>query len=179
MDTVHNLEKTVAEWYKNVPHLPKDLRKWLGENVWWLVIIGVVLSVFAVISTVGALLLVLGLASAVLVGAGIYGGAVAAGLTGFAWLVTLLALVSLLITTILMAMAISPLKAKAKKGWTLLFIVLLVSLVLNAIGALVSFNLFSLFWTVVWAAVEAYFLFEIRGEFGKAAVKSEAKATKK
>lgn len=178
METVHNLEKTVAEWYKNVPHLPKELRKWLGDNVWWLVLIGVVVSVFGVFATISTLLVVLGLGGLAFSAAGVYGSYVASGVIGFAWLSVLISLLTLLAVLVLMGMAVTPLKAKAKKGWTLLFVVLLVSVVLNVVGNLVGFNIVGILWVAIWAAVEGYFLFEIRDEFGKAPAKPKAAAAK-
>ncbi len=173
MEAVRNLEKTMAEWYKGLPHLPKDLRKWLGDNLWWITTVGIVLSVFAVFAAISALLLIFGLAGAT---AGLapygYGGTVAAGI-GAAWLWSLLAIASSVITILLMLAAVNPLKVKAKKGWTLLFVVLLVNVAFNLLQALGSFNVAGLFFALLWGAVEGYFLFEIRGEFGKAAAKAE------
>jgi len=177
MEAVHNLEKTVAEWYKGLPHLPKELRTWLGTNVWWIVIVGVVLSVFAAFAAISALLIILGLGG---LGAGLganygygYGAAVSASI-GVAWLWSLVALAGLVVTLVLMLMAINPLKAKAKRGWTLLFVVLLVNIAVGVVQGLGGFNIASIFFALLWGAVEGYFLFEIRDQFGKAPAKVEA-----
>ena len=172
MEAVRNLEKTMEGWYKDLPHLPKDLRKWLGDNLWWITIVGIVLSVFAVFAAIGALMLALGIAGSVLGGTAYYGGAVAASI-GAAWLWSLIALAGSAVTILLLLMAVNPLKVKAKKGWTLLFVVLLVSVAFNLVQSLGSFNVAGLFFTLLWGAVEGYFLFEIRGEFGKVATKAE------
>ncbi len=169
METVKSLESTVAGWYKDVPHLPADARKWIANNLWWLTIVGLVLSAFALLSTIGALLLVLGLSGTAIGAAGMYGSPVAGGVIGAAWVGTLVVLVSLAATLVLLGMAVSPLKVKAKKGWTLLFVVLLLNLALNVIGSLLVFNVIGLLMGVLWAGIEAYFLFEIRSEFGHAA----------
>lgn len=184
MESVHNLEKSIAEWYKNFAHLPLGLRKWLGENLWWLVLIGVILSVLAILPIIGALALVFGLSGAAIGAAGIYGGydgAVAGGLVGVAMFAALVSVVGLIVMAVVMALAVSPLKARAKKGWTLLFIVLLVSTAFGVLGSLISFNIGGIIWALLWAFVEGYFLFEIRGEFGpkpvaKPSAKKEVKA---
>ena len=166
MEAVRSLEKTVAEWFKNAPHLPVGLRAWLGDNIWWLVVIGVVISVLGLLALIPLTLLTLGLSTvAVTTVPGAYGYA-AGGLIGIAWVGVLLTLATLIVTTVLLAMAISPLKVKAKKGWTILFVIAIASAVLGALGNVITFNLGGLLWTAIWAALEAYLLFEIRGQFG-------------
>lgn len=167
MDAVRNLEKTLAGMYKDLPHLPVGLRVWLGQNVWWLVIISVVVSVFAVFTTVGLLLALLGISSVGLGIAGYYGNYAVGGILGVAWLGALLAVISFVAIAILLGIAVNPLKAGAKKGWNLLFLVALVSLVSNVVGSLMVLNIGSVAWDIITAAISAYFLFEIRDQFGK------------
>jgi hypothetical protein len=175
MDQVHNLEKTVAVWYKNVPHLPKEFTKWLSDNIWWLVVIGVVVSVLALLALIPLALFAFGLSA----GANAIYPTYTTGGYGVLWVGVLVSIVSFVVITVLEAMAISPLKAKAKKGWTLLFIVALVNLAFSVLSDIVNLNLFSIVLTVLWAAVHGYFLFEIRNYFGathKVEHKSAAKA---
>jgi len=179
METVRSLEKTIAEWYKNVPHLPPNVRKWLGDNVWWIVVIGVVLSALSLFALIPLTLLALGLSTATVAGLpGAY-GYVGGGVMGIAWLTILLSLITLVITTALLALAISPLKSKAKKGWTILFVITLASAVLGVLGNLVSFNIGGIVWTAIWAALEGYFLFEIHNQFGKTPAKVATAPVKK
>lgn len=166
MEFVQSLEKSLSQLYKNVPHLPAGGRKWLGDNVWWLVIIAVVISVFGVFALLGALSAAFGLSAYV---ASSPYAAYASGSWGMVWLVSLIALAGLVITTVLMLMAINPLKTKAKLGWTLLFIILLIELVFGIVGDIVAIDIFGIILSLLWAAVWGYFLFEIRGEFGRAA----------
>lgn len=183
MESVRNLEKTIAGWYKDFAHLPLGLRKWLGENLWWLVLIGVVLSVLAIFPILAALALVFGLSGAAIGAAGMYGAeaAVSGGLVGVALFAALVSVAGLVVMAVVMGLAINPLKARAKKGWTLLFIVLLVSTAFSVLGSLISFSIFGILWALVWAFVEGYFLFEVRDQFGpkvaaKPSVKKEVKA---
>ena len=86
-------------------------------------------------------------------------------------------------TIFLTAMAISPLKDGKKKGWTLLFYVLLLqvlSIIVNAILTLgvISF-IFSIIFGAICVAIGTYFLFEIRAEYGEGFSKAEIKAEEK
>ncbi len=184
METVHKFEKTLADWYKNVPHLPKGGQTWLANNVWWLVIIGVVLSAFGLFGILTVLLFAgasLTLAGGV-VGGG-YGSAVGATVGGLVLIVTLISLAAYIIELVLMIMAISPLNTHKKKGWDLLFLVLLVNTASAVVIGLVGMNIGSIFFGLLWSALGAYFLFEIRGHFEthkpaakKTADKKESKA---
>lgn len=179
METVSSLEKTIAGWYKDLPHLPVEFRKWLGTNVWWIMLIIVILSVLALFPILAGLLLVFGLSGAAIGAAGVY-GAVGGGLVGVAIFSALVAVAGLIVTVVVMGLAVTPLKEKKKKGWTLLFIILLVSAAFGVVGNLITYNLFGVIWALLWAGVEGYFLFEIRSEFGhKVVAKPVAKKTVK
>ena len=158
MESVSKLEAMVAKWYEGVPHLPVNGRKWLSENVWWLVLVGTILTVLGIFGLFSLLFF----SGAVLIGAG---GAVGATIGGILWIAALVSVVFLLIQLVIMAMAISPLKNMQKRGWTLLFVVMLLNIVADAVGFLFKLNVFDLVWSLLMAAVSAYFLFEIRGSF--------------
>ena len=158
METIERLEVTIAKWYENMPHLPKNGQKWLASNAWWLVLIGVILSTLGIM---GFLMLVL-LSSALLTGvAGVAGAAIG----GIALLASLVYFVFSIIEIILSIMAISPLKALRKKGWTLLFTAMLVNVLAFVIGFIFSFNVFSLLRELVAVGIGMYFLFEVRDYF--------------
>ena len=173
MDQVHQFEKTAASWYKNVPHLPKEFTKWLADNLWWLVIIGVVITVLGLFALVPIALIALGLSSGIAVTYGIYDTNL-----GVAWIGIVISLASLVVVTVLEAMAINPLKLKAKMGWTLLFIVALVNLAFSILSNIATINLIGIVFALLWAAVHGYFLFEIRSYFG-AHVKADHKPAAK
>jgi len=158
MSEINRLEAMVASWYKDSPHLPKTGQTWLADNVWWLALVGLILGSLAVLGTIGltvftsVILTVLG---------GVYGAVVG----GFAVIGTLVFLALSIVSLILIGLAVSPLKRKAKKGWTLLFITALVNVTAIVIDFLTTFNLFGLVWGLIMAAVGGYFLFEIRDYF--------------
>ncbi|HET6747088.1 MAG TPA: hypothetical protein VFH06_03220 [Candidatus Saccharimonadales bacterium] len=171
MESVRKLEVTIASWYKSVPHLPKKGQEWLAVNAWWLTLIGVILGALAVVNILFFSLL----AGAFLTAIAGPVGAVAGGLV----LVGVIISLCLGIVCILLGgMAISPLKALQKKGWTLLFILLLIEVAAIVISDVLSFNLLALVWELLWAAVAGYFLFEIRGQFEAKARKQKEKAAK-
>ena len=168
MSTLSSLEKTIAGWYKNAPHLPKNASAWLSENVWWLALIGVVLSVLGLFAIIPALFATLAFTTYFAGMAGTYAPASYGAISAFSWLSVLITVVGYIATTAILAMAISPLKTKSKKGWTLLFLSFLVNLVVSVASALVVANVFSIIGTFIAAAIGAYFLFEVHSYFGAA-----------
>lgn len=164
MDAVHSLEKTLSEWYGKLPHLPLGARKWLGENIWWIVIIGIVLSVIGIFGLIVTLFTAFGISAYV---STLPYAAYSATSFGSIWITALIGLASLVLTTVLLAMAISPLKAKVKKGWTILFVIALIEFVLSVVGEVVTLDISGTVLSVIWLAIWGYFLFEIRDEFGR------------
>jgi len=164
MEYVKKLEKTVLGWLKNVPHLPASARKWLGDNVWWIVLVGVIFSAIAVlvaISGLFALIAALSAVSSVYYVTGFY--------TGFDLLRAVVSLVFLATIGIVLALSINPLKAKQKKGWVLLFLSLLINALSVVVTALLSFSVFGFIGGILFGAIGiligAYFISEIHGEF--------------
>ena len=177
MELLAKLEKTVAGWLKNVPHLPQGVRTWIGENVWWIVAIGTIISAIGV----------LGLLSSVFTSVGLLSSPVAsyyASASFASWLIVtgLVSLVFVALECFIMALAIVPLKEKQKKGWVLLFAAWAVSLLFTIVSAALTLNFFSiignLIFGAIWAAVSAYFIFEIHDEFAHVERSKGVKAKK-
>lgn len=169
MESLRKLEKTVAKWYENVPHLPIGGRVWLSESAWWLVVIALILSAIGAFWVVAGLIIAsigLAVAGSAAVVAPVYGGATVAALSGVLIISVLTVLAFMVIDIVLMALAISPLKSHQKRGWDLLFVLALLNALSVVISGLLSFNIFSIIWGLIWTAVGAYFLFEIRSYFG-------------
>lgn len=160
METVKKLEGMMAEWFKGLPHLPIEISSWIVKNIWWLVTIGVILSVFGILSLIGATFL----AGSVWMAYPFSGYA-----TGYAFgAATISAVISLLFMgaeTVIMAMAISPLKAVMRKGWTMLFITSLLQVASVVVAFVLSFSVSGLIGGLLGAAVGLYFLFNIRDKY--------------
>lgn len=179
MEIIRKLETLIAGWLKSVPHLPKNGQKWIAENAWWIVLIGVI------VSGVALLTMLIGVLTAVaFVGttASYYGYVITQSYTGW-WLVSaIVSLILLALSTVLMALAIGALRGMRHKGWMLLFASLLVSAISVIVGVILSFNpvgfVTGLIFGAIWIAVGTYFLFEIRGYFGAGKKTSATPSTK-
>jgi drug/metabolite transporter (DMT)-like permease len=177
MEVLSKLERIVAGWLKSVPHLPNGTRRWLGDNVWWFAVVGVVLGVIGVLGLIVALLGSLStLANPIVV--------YYASSTFLTWVIikTIIALVFAGFQVALLAFAVNPLKEKQKKGWVLLFAVLLLGALSTVVNALITLNPFGFITSVIfgalWLAVLAYFLFEIHGQFAHVERSKGVKAKK-
>lgn len=163
------LEKVVAGWYQKLPSLSADARRWLADNIWWVVLIVAILQGLTVLG-VGLLLL---MASGVLVGAiSFYGAAIGSVLTS----IVLASLAFSIINLILLSLAVSPLRAGLKRGWRLIFAVMLVNVVSIVIGLIFRLDIFSFLLNGFLVVFLTYFLFEIRNYFSTT---SATKASKK
>lgn len=170
MEFINKLEGTIGGWVKNVPHLPPAGQKWLGQNVWWIVLIGAIASGVAILVSLFGLLL-----------GGVTASYVYVVDPGFATWVLISSIVSLVFLTIrgiILAMAVAPLKNLKKKGWVLLFVSWLIQAVSVVVGAILSLSVIGFIGTILFGAIglliSGYFIFEIHGQFAHV-----AKAAKK
>lgn len=168
MKYVNQAETLVSGWLKDLPHLPGNTQKWIAENVWWIVLVGVILS------SIGLLMELVGFFTILaIVGTGVsyYGYAAASTYTG-GWIAsTAVSLVFMVGLIVLLSKAITPLRAMQAKGWNVLFMVLLVDALYVVVNALFTFNIisfvFSLIFGAISLAISAYLLFEIKSHFVK------------
>lgn len=158
MQQLSSIEQSLSKLFKDVPHLPKQVREWLADNAWWLVLIGVIVGVLGALSLLSVLFfgsaVVSVLAGPVVGGALFIGGLVSAA--------------TLVVSVILEAMAIRPLKVKQKRGWDLLLLSVLVTFAGGVLGAIMSGNLGGILGPIVGAAIGCYVLFEVREYFAGA-----------
>lgn len=160
METVAKIEKQVGEWFKQAPHLPKEFTKWLAENAWWLTLIGVVIGLLAIFPLLGLTLF----ASALTATYSAYYPYAQSGLVQASLWVSLAFYVLLVVIE---AFAISPLKGLKKRGWDLLFLATLVSVVSSVVSAALNYSVVGLFGAAIGALIGLYVLFEVRGYFKK------------
>ena len=180
MTALGELETTLGGWYKSAPHLPKNGQKWLADNLWWLALIGAVLSILGLLVVIPAFFATLAVTSYVTGGVSTYySSTYYNSLGGLYWLSLLVSLVSYIVTTILLALAVNPLKAKSKKGWEFLFWSYLANFAFSVVSAIVIVNIPGVIGSIIGVAVGGYFLFEVRSYFGakhKVSAKPETKA---
>lgn len=166
MEMLQKLENIILGWAKSVPHLPEVVRKWLGDNVWWIALVGAILSsiagLFALIGVFGVLS-VMGTVASTYYAASTF--------TAWAIVTGLVSLLFIVIEVVLLATAVKPLQLKQKKGWVLLFVTWLVGAVSIVVNAVLSLNPFGfivgIIFGAIWLAVSGYFLFEIHGQFAR------------
>jgi len=158
METVHKLESTFAKWYEKAPHLPKGGRDWIADNIWWIVLIGVIIGAMGIVGILAALLLGTALLG---VAGGVFG--IAAGsaitlaiLTSFAFTIAII---------ILHALAIQPLRAKQKRGWELVFVTMLLDIAMTILNLLFGGHFSNFLQGLIGVAIGGYLLFEIRSHF--------------
>jgi len=172
MESIHKLENMIEGWLKPIPHLPTEWRKWLAENVWWITLVGVVLSVIGVLGLIFALINAMAIFGSVSSFYSVYSVSTAQTYTGWWILAIVVSLVFLVVTIAIEAMAIKPLKSQKKKGWDLMFLVLLIGAVSQVVNIILNFNPMSfipnVIFTAIGVAIGAYFLFELRSYFKSA-----------
>lgn len=166
MSVLHKIETLVSGWLKPVPHLPKAAQKWIAVNAWWIVLVGVIASAIGILTSIGAIMTYLTFMSNVSGYYSVYGTSPYAGTWMLATIVSLAFSAALLVT---MALAIKPLKAHQRQGWSLLFIGFVLSAANVVLGAILSFSplgfIFGLIFGAIGLAISAYFLFEIKSHF--------------
>lgn len=166
MSTLKNLEQTLVNWQKNSPvHLPVTWRRWLGDNSWWLVIVGIVLSALSVIGSLRMLLWTEDLLRTTRQFAESFG--VTVPNTGVMYDVGLwISVATLAAAALIQIKSIQPLRDKKKSGWDLLFLAAVISLVGSLVSGLVTGSIVGTVLGIAVAAVISWFvLFEIRGQF--------------
>jgi predicted lysophospholipase L1 biosynthesis ABC-type transport system permease subunit len=162
-------EAMIAGWLKPLPQLPTSACKWVAENIWWITMLG------AVLSAIGTLFMIFAFMSAItLVGVttGVYGSyVVSAAYTGIAVFTMAVAILFMIATVGIIAKAVTPLKNADKKGWSLLFWLLMLRALAVVCGAVLTYSFFGFIASVIYGgiglAIAAYLLFEIKSYFIK------------
>lgn len=166
METINKLELTIASWYKGLPHLPEGARRWIANNIWWITLVGVILSLMVIIPAFGAILFSTAIITA-------YGETQA--YYGAAFIPAVIGLIIFVIDLVLSIIAISPLKAHLKRGWSLLFMTMLLGLVSGILTLFANQNFGSFISGLIGTAIGGYFLFEIRDHFSLTGAKVQTK----
>lgn len=158
MDAITKLEAAVAGWHQKLPHLPTTARRWLADNSWWMILAAVIIGGLTVVGVLTPLLF----AGMLFVG---LGGAIGIAISGLLAVLVLFWLGLTIVSVVLMALAVSPLKRLEKRGWSLIFAVLLVNLAAVVLKLLFDFEAGSFIAGALGTAIAGYFLLEIREYF--------------
>ena len=158
------LEGKIASWLKPLPRLPISAQKWIAANIWWLTLISVILSAIAALAVISALITAMSFVG-VTTGYYYYNGAY----TGLWVANSIVSLVFWVAVIVVGAVAVKPLRQMKKSGWNLLFLMFLIGIVSSLVSQFFTFNpftfIFGLVFMAIFAAISAYFLFEIRSQF--------------
>lgn len=169
MEFVNKLETTIAGWVKNVPHLPVAGQKWLAQNVWWIALVGAILTGISLLISIGGLFTLIALIGS----AASYYYIAGAAVNSWSIVSAIVGLVILALRGLLLALSVQPLKALQKKGWTLLFLTWLLNVVSVVLGAILTLSVFGFIIGILFGAIgiviSGYFLFEIHGQFAHVA----------
>jgi uncharacterized membrane protein YhaH (DUF805 family) len=163
---MESLERTFAKLYEDMPHLPTPGREWLAKNVWWIALLA---AIFGALSILPVLAIVFGIGLI----ASFLGGPVGVVLSGTLLVAAVVSMTYLLLFTIIAGMAVSPLKARQRKGWDYLFIIILLGLISITLNLIFAFDISSLLVGALGFAIGGYFLFEIRTYFNDRLVESD------
>ncbi len=161
MELIHSIEKTLAEWFKGLPHLPKDISKWLADNAWWLTIAGLITAGLFILGALSFVMAFNATTNGFFGYAYAYAGMSVASVWGSFWI--MVAFFAVIATV--EVMAIKPLQAKQSKGWELIFLAMLLSAASGVISSIVNFSIGSIIGSLIGLAIGLYILFEVRGYF--------------
>lgn len=152
------IERKLADYHATLPHLPEAARQWLTTNIWWIVLIGAAAGLFVIV----VLMLI------TLVGGVFLAGAVflfSAKYGGLALLAAALAVALMIANVVILGLAITPLKSRARKGWVLLMVGLFVGFIAALVIDLVRSDDGAVLKDGLLFAVSLYAMFELRGFF--------------
>lgn len=175
MEAVRTIEKKLVEINKGLPKLPKDMTAWLANYAWLLVLLGVTVSILSLFTILPVLLGALGLVSVIEAQYGLS----RYGLDAAGWLSVVLSIINLLIVICLEILAIAPLKRKNYRGWELIFIASLVSIIVGIAGSIIVMQPGSLVLSLVVYGIGLYVLFQVREHFAPHVTKNTKASDKK
>ena len=150
MNYVHQLTKTLDEYYAKAPVLPTNAKELLVSFAPWLTLIAGVLALLSGVSLFG----LLGLATS------IAPYAVAAGFGGYA-IPAIVSLLVVLVTGVIYLLAFAPLKAKKVKGWNLL----LYAMLLYVLSSVVRLSVFGIVEAIIGFLIGYYFLYQVKSYY--------------
>lgn len=145
------LEEALEGFFlKSLPSFPPNAKDVIVQILPWLALIGGIFGLIGILAALG-----ITAATSIFVATGTY---MVAGL---------LTLGANAISSILDLMAFSPLRAMQRKGWNFLYYSVLINAALNVVSSILNFpaGIFGLVFTVIFAGVEFWILFQVRERY--------------
>lgn len=143
--------------------MPEGGRTWIANNVWWLALVGGVVSLLAAWNAYQATRYVNQWGALVDELARQYGTSTLGSSFGFTYYIALAAMAA---QGVLMLMAFQKLKAHQKAGWNLMFYSSLISLVMGVLYLFTPYyGVTSMIGVVIGVAIGWWILFQIRAKF--------------
>lgn len=152
------LEKALADFYSKTVtfNLPDSWRKWLADNVWWLAILGGVLSLLGAFYSWKAA----NYTSGYLINLGVQVEAFRPGP------IIYLVLAAMVLEGVLLLMAYNNLKLHKKAGWNIMFYVSLISIVISVLYVFTpGYGISTLIGGAIDAFIGWFLLFQVRRYF--------------
>lgn len=168
-EQINKMSDLIEKWLKPLPHLPNVFVKTLAENLWWIIIVGIVFTAMAVFSSIGAIAIALGAANRINSVLGVYATPVNLAPTV---IMSIVSAVFMVASVAILGIAVAPIKSLSRKGWNLLFIGMLLNAVYIVILAVMAGWLGflpTLIGGALGIAITAYLLNEIKDQFKKTA----------
>ena len=163
---IKKIENIATKWLKPIPHLPIKGQNWLAMNIWWIVMVGLILSIMGVLMLIGAVFNGLSIMNTAVGYFGYNGTMAYSGWWAFVSIISILFMIAVIIVA---GIAINPLKMMKKRGWDLLFLTLIISVASSITSIILNFNVFSFLFSIIMTAISAgigaYLLLEIRSHF--------------
>lgn len=164
MELLSRMERTILQWLREVPRLPSDVRRWFADNIWWITLVGAILTG---ISAFGLIIAVF--SNVAMLNSQFIAYYASTTFVTLAIIKSIVSLIFTILTCVLLSLAVTPLKEKQKKGWVLIFAAWLVSVLSVVVGAIITLNPFSFLTDIIFGAVGLliglYFLFEVHGQY--------------
>jgi hypothetical protein len=162
MESIEKIETTLAGWLKPLPHLPVNARKWFADNIWWMALVVINLSIIGILAVISFIFSVIALLNSV----SLYYSYGASSIYNGWSIVALIAIFIILVVNIgLYALSIAPLQLLQKKGWKYLFKALMLQVVALIIGAILFGSILGFVIGIIGVAIVGYVLFEARSQF--------------
>jgi hypothetical protein len=175
MDVVHKIDKKLADVFKDLPALPKSSKELLAQIWPWLALVGGLMQLFAALAIWRLLSWTnrweeLGDFYSRTIGVDV-------GPSLMDKTAIYIGVAILLVDAVILLMAFSPLRARVRRGWDLLFLAALLNVAYSVVSIFIDGRGFGSFvFSLLGSAVGFYLLYQVKALYtGKTTTSSSAK----